>query len=291
MGWFRQGFLVAKGNYSRWRSDERIWFVFIIIAILIVEYYNGFTRYGLDYGKTITPFVLPLAFGVGRVANGMLKILVYIGALVLFSDAPFMDLRKPYVISRIGRRSWWLGECLYIWGTALIYIIFIMAMSTIVVLPTASTSDLWGSTIRDLLPAPREFVSYMHMYIPDTCKFIYPSAAQLYTLWSAWLSFSLLGMLIYLCGLYTGNSIAGLVISMALIALDPIIWGISGVKKGHIFFSPVSWTSLDNLNVVDAENTMSIMQVAVLSILLIIILMVFIAKRSKKIVITVNTLQ
>ena len=80
-------------------------------------------------GKTITPFVLPIVFAEAENSNGLLKVLIYLGCVMLFCNAPFLNNQKPYMILRCKRKGWYLGENMYVWLAAFLYMLFISLIS------------------------------------------------------------------------------------------------------------------------------------------------------------------
>ena len=53
-------------------------------------------------------------------------------------------------------------------------------------------------------------------------KYLYPSGATLYTFLTAWASFTLLGMILYLVSLISKNILWGLAVSGIIVFLDPL---------------------------------------------------------------------
>jgi len=139
---------VARINFQRWKSDQRIWIIFIFIGTLLVHELWGLTQYGLDKQVQCTGFVLPIVFHSGYISVGFLKTMLYLGGILLLCDAPFIYQATPYMVLRAKRECWWLGECFYILGTTFLYTLFILVVSTLVVLPVATFGDTWGGVIQ-----------------------------------------------------------------------------------------------------------------------------------------------
>ena len=138
MGNLKKGWYVCESNFIQWRKNYRIWMIAAIETILIFRYLHGLSEYGQETGKTITPFVLPIVFAEAENSNGLLKVLIYLGCVMLFCNAPFLNNQKPYMILRCKRKGWYLGENMYLWLAAFLYMLFISLISLIAVLPTVS---------------------------------------------------------------------------------------------------------------------------------------------------------
>ena len=110
MGNLKKGWYVCESNFIQWRKNYRIWMIVAIETILIFRYLHGLSEYGQATGKTITPFVLPIVFAEAENSNGLLKVLIYLGCVMLFCNAPFLNNQKPYMILRCKRKGWYLGE-------------------------------------------------------------------------------------------------------------------------------------------------------------------------------------
>lgn len=94
MGNLKKGWYVCESNFIQWRKNYRIWMIAAIETILIFRYLHGLSEYGQATGKTITPFVLPIVFAEAENSNGLLKVLIYLGCVMLFCNAPFLNNQK-----------------------------------------------------------------------------------------------------------------------------------------------------------------------------------------------------
>ena len=158
MGNLKKGWYVCESNFIQWRKNYRIWMIVAIETILIFRYLHGLSEYGQATGKTITPFVLPIVFAEAENSNGLLKVLIYLGCVMLFCNAPFLNNQKPYMILRCKRKGWYLGENMYLWLAAFLYMLFISLISLIAVLPTVSTNRLWGEIAGDFVVNQRSLI-------------------------------------------------------------------------------------------------------------------------------------
>ena len=88
------------------------------------------------------------------------------------------------------------------------------------------------------------------MYPPvDVIRYLYPMGAQLYTFFSVWMSFSFLGLLMYLISLIKKNIVLGMSVAVFFIFLDPLLVYLAEGTFGYWveLFSPVCWTSIDQM--------------------------------------------
>ena len=123
---------------------------------------------------------------------------------MLFCNAPFLNNQKPYMILRCKRKGWYLGENMYVWLAAFLYMLFISLISLIAVLPTVSTNRLWGEIAGDFVVNQRSLIPVYTWGLVMPVRVIqnyYPLAAFLYTFITGWLSIVFIGKLMYLLNL------------------------------------------------------------------------------------------
>lgn len=293
---FKKMWAVARMNFCHWLKDIRVQFVFICMACMVVYYVMPVTKVGLSMGKTSTPFILPALMKEGNVSIGTPKIVLSIGMLLLFCDAPFWNPVSPYMVIRSKRRGWWMGECLYIVMAAFFYVLFLTVLSTAVLIPVASLSDDWGSAIRyvtfeiDKLSFT-ELIEYNETYkifvMPSrsVVQYLYPLQTQIYCMVAMWGCYSMLGLLIYLISLKSRSISFGMGIAAVLVFLDPLmIWcfGMNRHSKPEFLLSPVSWMSPENLDLVHRANCVSMPYALGMYVLLCLLLIALISRCSKR---------
>ena len=194
---------------------------------------------------------------------------------------------------RSKRSGWCIGTCLYIAAVALVYIAFITICAALVAVPILSLSDSWDGAAADLVYGTSQMnpASLAQLYptiIPiAVVKYLYPSGATLYTFLTAWASFTLLGMILYLVSLISKNILWGLAVTGIIVFLDPILTWFTFPKKFWLqYFSPVCWTSVESLDSVQPYRALNIPAVSALYVILLSVSFVAIYYQSKRIMIT-----
>lgn len=273
---FKKAMVISKESFLEWKMDYRIWALGALSAIVVIRYLYGVTLYGITFSTKVTPFLLPVLFKDAGVANGLVKVLLYLGAVFLFSDAPFLNDATPYQWARVGKRAWVFGKCFYICCASFAYVLFLAICAFLAVLPTASFLDLWGTTMRDWI-ADRNNWAYFagNLEIPrEVIRMVYPWSAQLLTCIAASLSFSMIGHLICFLNLWTSTKAAGTGIAVTVIMLDPVVhyFAFSEQQKWVYRFSPVSWSSIELWDVVGSGKPLNAGSVYLSTIILILML-------------------
>ncbi len=292
MGMCRTVWGFVRVDFSRWKSDRRIWVIFIITGMMLADALWGIRAYGVDYEKNCTGYLLPIIFNGGSISIGSLKIMLYIGLLLLLCDAPFIYQITPYMITRGRRGCWWKGECLYILLTSVLYALFIMLFSMVLVFPIITFGTEWGDVLHDFsfgVEATRLYEYHVNIS-KNVIGFLYPLPAQIYTFATVCVSFFVLGLLQYLVSLLSKSMVLGTLASGIIIFIDPVF---SSFTKDVRFrwskcLSPVSWTSINNLEVVEHGNVLTISYVLLMFSLLIVVLLAGIWWASKKVMIEVR---
>lgn len=293
MGLFKRSMAVTSINFNCWRQDFRVKFILLFTALIVFNTLKPVLQYGLDNGAVSTPLLLPLLFGSTEISIGTPKICFHVGLILLLCDAPFYYPITPYAIMRSKRSGWCIGTCLYIAVVALVYIAFITICAALVAVPILSLSDSWDGAAADLVYGTSQMnpASLAQLYptiIPiAVVKYLYPSGATLYTFLTAWASFTLLGMILYLVSLISKNILWGLAATGIIVFLDPILTWFTFPKKFWLqYFSPVCWTSVESLDSVQPYRALNIPTISALYVILLLVSFVAIYYQSKRIMIT-----
>lgn len=57
--------------------------------------------------------------------------MLFLGVVLLFCDAPFIEDEQPYIMLRSGRRIWFIGQMLYIVVASVLYLIVLYFISVL----------------------------------------------------------------------------------------------------------------------------------------------------------------
>ncbi len=291
---FKSAMAFSFCNINRWKKDCRVWLVLLFTLFLIIEYLKGYTIYGMAEGKKMTFCLLPVLFQSSEISLRAPKILWHTGFILLLCDAPFLYQNAPYVIMRSGRKKWWLGECMYIFEVAFIYMLFITIASSAVSVPVISFENDWGEALTDFLygtdtKTVEDLLKQykLGLWAPEMAvNMLYPFASQAYTFCTGLASFFILGLLVYLINLVQKNILWGLGAAFILVFLDPLLSFSAKPSRYWLHaFSPVCWTSVECINILGSRFFISIPFVTVTSFIVISILIILIALSSRKIMI------
>ena len=230
---------IVKLNFLHWRSDPKH-----ITAILYLLLYSYNRLYGLvDYtsslGTTISPWVLPFMPCMG---SSFLPIML--GYILLISDAPFRTRQQRFVIQRTGKRTWMMGQILYVLAMSVGFALMMWILSWIWLFPRLEWSRDWGSTLRTA--AMNGVPNTFHVYIDFPYTVVKNTAPIYVTLWCVGTMSAvcfLLGMIMVGCNLWLRKG-WGTVLIAALTAISLILDTRAqnpGPIRYILWISPLNW--------------------------------------------------
>lgn len=268
-------------NIRKWTYDYRVW---IIAALLFFVCFDNSASLGeltRFYGVRSTLWYFPFAY-----MSFHIKIIVTFPLVLLMCSAPFADANNLFIITRAGRTKWICGQLIYITLASAIYYLFIFACSVVTAMPYAEFSNEWGG----LLPT----IAYNNQITSNIVRnnFIVvsgrvlrcftPLSACWFTFLLSWLNGTVLGFIICACNValhrkYIGCGIAGfLIVLSGFFEQEGMGW------YRYIRFSPVSWTTLDKVDVGGMTEYPSFYYCIAVYIALIVILSAFIIVHIRK---------
>lgn len=244
MNSIRTVFAVCFQNFRKWRSDYRIWIIAVTLIIMIQIYVDDLRKASEFLGTEIPIWIFPFMYSQFHT-----KLIYTLPVIMLFCNAPFIDGNQVFVYTRVGRNKWLCGQILYIIFASAAYYIFLIAASLLSTVFIGEISLDWGETLSTLSSTDTAVnMGLFFLEIPKiVTDFFSPLQAVGFTFLVSWLCAVMLGLLIFLCNTLTGTKFLGTLISSALVVLSVLVE--NGGYQHIIKFSPVSWNTLDNIDV------------------------------------------
>ena len=237
-------FAVCRQNFRKWKTDYRIW-VIAATMIIIVQIYVDDMRKISEYLNTNIPiWIFPFLYSQFHT-----KLIYTLPIILLFCNAPFCDNDQIFVYTRVGRKKWLCGQMLYIVIAAAVYYFFLLIVSLVSTVFIGEISMEWGKTLQTLAVSNigfrvgSPFVDVSGLIV----DFFTPLQAIGFTFLVSWLCAIFLGLLIFFCNTVFKTKFIGTMISSALVVLSVLV-----ENGGYAFiipYSPVSWNTLDNIDV------------------------------------------
>lgn len=136
----------ARGVFDimalQWRKNMRraqFWIVIIMVPLLAYRFMIPVVRFTRATGVNATPAGIAFFF-----SDYTLSMIMCIGLLLLFSQAPFMDEQMTYVLLRCDNRQWYLGSMLYCVTLAGFYVIYWLLCLLLPLAGNLEWSAEWG---------------------------------------------------------------------------------------------------------------------------------------------------
>ena len=269
-------FSCCAQNLRKWPSNPRIY----VLGLLLIGFLFEWVRPIADFSSAVHVSVTPWVFPYLSLSQKVL-LLIMLGIVLLFCDAPFIDAHQPYVIIRSGKRDWLLGQILYIMVASALYFLFIALISTLLMLPNLTFSSEWGKIFGTLALTDAGSQFKINLPISYKLQLTYtPIAAMAWSFFLNWLIGTFLGLLMFVLNMRFTREI-GAIVATFLVILQYFCFSANGFLLWH--FSPVSWASLENLDITHTSAlpsiTYAVSVLIGLNLILILLAVIFIRKK------------
>lgn len=231
-------------NMRRWIGNSRVSVAMVIVFLFTLIYTKGLWEVSDVTGEKLSIYIFPFLM-----TYRYMKIIFLFPLLMIFCDAPFIDANQQFVMVRSGRKAWGIGQMLYIITASFIYALF-MALSAIVVnIGHISFGTGWGKTlllagrtnILELLGRRYDTVNVAPMIV----KYYTPLQAMILSFLLLWMICIILGLIIYNLNIIFKSNVVGVSAAGLMILATALVDG----NPLETWFSPVSWCSLNNIDV------------------------------------------
>lgn len=228
-------------NFRKWIVSPRIYVVAALVLVFINMVISPVVDLAKSVNESVTPWLVPFIL-----SDNYMIIVIFVCAVILFCDAPFIDEQQPYIIIRSNRICWAAGQILYIIISGLIFSLFLFISICINLISVINFSFDWGKTIGTLAQtdAGIQFDSYISFDYSIMVNFNAIQATVL-VLFLVWTISVLLGLLIFFINTHLSN-IIGPIVAFAFVLVQYLL----PIIRVDIlyYFSPVSWVNLKNID-------------------------------------------
>ncbi|MGE5495312.1 MAG: hypothetical protein ACM3S4_08455 [Burkholderiales bacterium] len=138
----RQVCSVTAYNFRQWRANPRVIITFALAFILCFLLSDKAVRFAKEY-ETTMQIVEAFVWTFGDSNSILLSSLLLV---LLFADMPFLSAGTPYYLLRINRKTWLAGQALYITLATGIYMVFILASTSLICMSNSFIGNMWSET-------------------------------------------------------------------------------------------------------------------------------------------------
>lgn len=238
-------FRICIHNLRKWRKDHRIWIIAVLLFVLVWDNVAILNSLSEQLGVKSSIWLYPFLY-----TQYHQKLIFTIPLLLMYNNAPFIDQNALYMIARCKKSSWHMGQFLYIIVSAFIYYFFIFICTVLMALPYAELSLDWGTSIYTISStAMTQNTGHNFLTVsPFILSYFTPVQAVWFTFLMSFLMAVMLGLLIYICNIVTQTKFLGGIFSSILIIFSCFTEGFYGASELRRF-SPVTWITVDKLDV------------------------------------------
>lgn len=263
---FNTVFAISRQNFRKWTSNYRVWMIAIILMIFIHSYTKEISLFAEELNMKMSAWIFPFLY-----SERYMKLLFLFPIILLFCDAPFIDSNQPYMILRSKRTLWSLGQILYIFLANIIYFLFLVVATIGVHIRNITLENDWGKVFGTLATTDAsDFFNTPLKINPSIIKYFTPFQAVWFTFLLSCLSGIMLGLIIYVCNSLLKNRLCGIAISSSLLILSAAL----NLNPELQWLSPMSWNTLNNIDIGDTTNFPSFEYIIIADFVIITILII-----------------
>ncbi len=245
----RKVIFLAGNNFRKWSANPRIY----MILLLLIGYLNMMLSPIRDFCQTVEYPIAPWVFPFLMTQPYSLLMLL-LGLILMFCDAPFIESEQPYIITRTGRMLWTGGQIVYIVLASALYFLSVIFLTVMLLLPCISLESGWGKVINTFSQGNAARYGVVIPFDYTIVKTLSPMQAMLMEFFICWLLGIVLGILMFCINLRVSRS-AGAIFA-AGIAILPLF--VRKTDWGLHYVSPASWVSLSVLDIAGATSFPSV---------------------------------
>lgn len=265
---------LCMNNIRRWAANPRCYVIAVLGAVWIHYLVSPILTFSQAVDVKVTPWAFPFTL-----IDWYPPMVIMLGVVLLFCDAPFMNNSTPYECIRSGKKYWVLGQLLYVVTASLIFVLLLVLVSILCLAPNIDFSSGWGKIYNTLAQTN---AGIGQVFIPISYRIILsysPLDATLLTALILFLETIFVGLVMFALNMIT-KRIGGVFAGM-LLAFLPAFASVVGIPQFY-YFAPTAWANLDMLDITGRSMFPSLSYALCFLIISIGILIVLILKIYKK---------
>ena len=244
MSGFKSIWAICSQNFRKWASDYRMWIIGVLLIVVTAIYAEDMRTVANFLGTKPSMWIYPFVY-----MQFHTKVIYTLPIVMIFCDAPFTDKNQVFVYMRTSRVKWLSGQLLYIILASAVYYLFIFVLTVAFTFSYSDVSQEWGTTLNMLAYSNAAVQAGVHMF--DVSGFVIeyfsPPQACFFTFLTSWLSAVVIGAILFFFNLFTGTRLTGITISSFLVVITVVVD--MGGWFEYLKFSPISWNTLNNIDV------------------------------------------
>lgn len=200
----RQILALVRTDFGVWIKNLRVISTLMLAFVMCMMITRPLMDVAAAYGgslNAVEPFLTIFS-------DSMAVLMVLIGSVLLFCDAPFAGIEQPFIIVRTGRRTWILSKIIFIVLTSAFYIALLLAVSAALSVSRAYVVNLWSDNTYMILSNPELASSMGALGISsETVQYLTPFRAALHAFLLGTLYSSCMGCIVMAFNLFTKKAL------------------------------------------------------------------------------------
>jgi hypothetical protein len=112
------------------------------MVLFVYEAVTPIREFSMQVGYRVTPWVFP-----ALMSSRYFGVVLLLGLVLLFCDAPFMDAGQTLLMGRAGKKNWCAGQLIYIAVCTGVYFLAIFITQCLMLMPYLTFQSSWGRVI------------------------------------------------------------------------------------------------------------------------------------------------
>ena len=270
---------IVKSDFAGWIVNYKIYIVVILLTVFCLDNYTNVFTFAEEVRYRVTPYLFPFLF-----THPFMHLVIFTSVIFLFVNAPFVNSLQMLMMSRSGKRIWYLSQIIYLIICTTILTFFLVMLPIVRNADMIAIKNEWGK-VWSTLAVNSDVVNPSSYYVIS--RYL-PGETMVYTLLMFILIVLFIGMLLMFCNTVFQNKSIGIVMAAAFVILDWMsdITGSSGV----LWASPISWINISKMAYSRDTAVPSIAYGIIVLVLLNLILMIstYIMSKKKDIAVIAN---
>lgn len=188
---WRQIVSVVRNEYIKWLTNGKL----ILLPVLVVMIREIVILPILAAAEDMAQPINILEPCIAQVNSGIILLLIPLVYLVLIADFPSVDGNTYYLIPRIGRRNWILGEILFQLTSLVSYLLFLILSTMIQVAYCSFFANGWSLVVTDYQTEMVNSASVSMAELIPLNLYFQMSPANAF-----WASYGFVFLFLFLCG-------------------------------------------------------------------------------------------
>lgn len=224
-------------------TNPKVWAAMIIIVSAVFKVVFPFARIGEDYNKPVNFSAAAVPF-----ASSYSILMIFSALLLIFSDMPFNNPQQVFLVTRGGKRSWYISQLLFVTAASVLISVIEILISWIIIFGHISFENSWGAVENSITRSLNLLVTYN--FIGSFSDYVISNVSPLGAF--AWCTlvgtfiYTVFGTLIYALNSITRKT-GGIIIGTLLIGYHGLMW--NWLHPKYKWLAVLDWGNIDYIDI------------------------------------------